>query len=320
MVTPRGCSGVQRVPKAGHSRRLPVAAQHQPADALARLFLAAARPAAEPRLGVEVAVVLREAEPAFRDLADAAPAPRARPGRPRRMISCAGCVAAPAAPSGAYWFSTSARPSSSCRTAEVDALEDVERLEAGDHDRHAVLRRAIGSYSSKPMMVQTWPAARKPWTRLVGRREDGAHRRRHEDVARRAWRSCARPVALRLVDRHGVGRGRGLEADGEEDHLARGIRACDRPARRAANRRRGRRRRAPSRRGGRRSCRGRAACRRRSRGSCPAGRRSRSPCRCSRPASRRPGSRARGSASRRRAAARRCRSGRSRGSGRRTPP
>ena len=40
-----------------------------------------------------------------------------------------------------YWFSTSCRPSSSCRTARSDPLEDVERLEAGHDDRHPVRRR-----------------------------------------------------------------------------------------------------------------------------------------------------------------------------------
>src|SRR5918996_5530049 len=38
--------------------------------------------------------------------------------------------------------------------------------------------QASGSYSGYPMTVQTWPAARNPWTRLCGRRHfaGGLHR------------------------------------------------------------------------------------------------------------------------------------------------
>ena len=74
MVTPRGCSGVQRVPKAGHSGgfrspRSTCPAMHSPSPS------SRCADRAEPRLGVEGAVAVGEAETALGDLADAAPAP-----------------------------------------------------------------------------------------------------------------------------------------------------------------------------------------------------------------------------------------------------
>ena len=89
----------------------------------------------EEPLGVVVAVLVAQPEAALGDQADAAPLAVAdledvvdqppRPGLPSRRTA------------RAYGFSTSARPASSCRTVRQDAFEQVERLEAGDHDRHA---------------------------------------------------------------------------------------------------------------------------------------------------------------------------------------
>ena len=123
--------------------RLELAPEHEPADALARLLAAAEPDHVEAALGVEVRDTRRAgASP----LSGISPMPRQRAvddSNTSRISACAGRVARAAAPTRAYWFSTSARPSSSCRTQQMDALEDVERLEAGDHDRHAVaLRRA----------------------------------------------------------------------------------------------------------------------------------------------------------------------------------
>jgi len=53
------------------------------------------------------------------------------------------------------------------KDAHIDAFQNIERLEAGDDDRDAVARRDRLVFLV-PMTVQTWPAARKPCTRLVG--------------------------------------------------------------------------------------------------------------------------------------------------------
>ena len=78
MVTPSGRSGVQRVPKAGHSGglRSPRSTKplmHSPASSATDAH------GAEAALGVEIAIGLGKAQPAFGDVADAAPAPRDHP-------------------------------------------------------------------------------------------------------------------------------------------------------------------------------------------------------------------------------------------------
>ena len=82
MVTPSGCSGVQRVPKAGHSGGLRSPQRTRPL--MHSLGASSVRhDRAEARLGIEVAVGVGKPEAALGDLADAAPAARERPGRPR---------------------------------------------------------------------------------------------------------------------------------------------------------------------------------------------------------------------------------------------
>ena len=71
-------------------------------------------------------------------------------------------------------------------------------------------------------MVQTCPAARKPCTRFDGRIEHGPDRRRHQHVGDQ-HREVLQPQLRRLNHRHRVGRGGGLEADGEEHHLPLGV-------------------------------------------------------------------------------------------------
>ena len=51
--------------------------------------------------------------------------------------------------------------------AQQHALEDIQRFETGDHDRHVVLPGDRFVFAV-PMTAQTWPAARKPCTRLAG--------------------------------------------------------------------------------------------------------------------------------------------------------
>ena len=71
-------------------------------------------------------------------------------------------------------------------------------------------------------MVQTCPAAKKPWTRFEGELEHRPHRRRHQHV-RNQHREVFQPHLGRLGDRHRIGRGGGLEADGEKHDLAIGM-------------------------------------------------------------------------------------------------
>ncbi len=66
-----------------------------------------------------------------------------------------------------YWFSTSARPSSSWRIA----MWMPSRRSSGSKPVTTIGTRyfaAIGSYSVQPMIAHTWPAARNAWTRLDG--------------------------------------------------------------------------------------------------------------------------------------------------------
>ena len=101
-----------------------------PADA-DRRFLGLDVVDLEEPLGVVVAILVAQPVAALGDQADAAPLAVAdledvvdQP--PRRRVPLA------AARPGAYWFSTSARPASSCRTVAQHAFEQVDRLEAGD--------------------------------------------------------------------------------------------------------------------------------------------------------------------------------------------
>ena len=222
MVTPSGCSGVQRVPKAGHSGgfRSPHStspAMHSP------VVVAAPADRAEPRLGVEGAVGLGEAEPALGDLADAAPAPGHDPEHLGHHLARRR-IARPPDGAGVLVLDLGAARLQ-LPDAEIDALEDVERLEAGDHDRHAV---AAGD---RLVLVEAHDradvAGGEEALDAVGRAaEDRGHRRRHEDV-RDEQREVGDALALRPERGHGVGRRRGLEADGEEDDLASGIAARD---------------------------------------------------------------------------------------------
>ena len=140
MVAPSGCSGVQRVPKAGHSGGFCSPQSTRPLmHSLGRSSLRHDR--AEARLGVEVAIGVGEAEAALRDLADAAPAAvhdledLAHDRLRRRVAVAADRAGVLVLDLGAALLELA--------DAEVDAFEDVERLEAGDDDRHAeVARRA----------------------------------------------------------------------------------------------------------------------------------------------------------------------------------
>ena len=115
MVAPSGCSGVQRVPKAGHSCGFIPPLQDQAADALRR-FLGPRDSATPKRCSASKRAVVRaQAQAARRDLADAAPLSwHHLEHLAHQLLRRAGCPSRRTA--RAYWFSTSARPSSSCST------------------------------------------------------------------------------------------------------------------------------------------------------------------------------------------------------------
>ena len=102
--------------------------------------------------------------------------------------------------------------------AGVDPLEDVDRLEAGDHDRHVVAARdrlVLGGPHDRADVPGGEEAVDA--TIVVG--EDRLDGRRDEHV-RDQQREVPHALAPGLVDRERVtGRG-GLEADGEEHDLA----------------------------------------------------------------------------------------------------
>ena len=68
------------------------------------------------------------------------------------------------------------------------------------------------------MTVQTWPAARKPCTRLSGE-ERIASIAGGTSTCETSMREVREAQLLRLVDGHRVGGRGGLEADREEDDL-----------------------------------------------------------------------------------------------------
>jgi hypothetical protein len=101
------------------------------------------------------------------------------------------------------------------RTA--DALEDVERFEAGDHDRHAVafgqLRILLDAHHAADVAGR-----QEALDAAVGRAHHGLDRRGHPHVRdQHAEVGQAEPACL--VDGHRVRRGGGLEPDAEEHHL-----------------------------------------------------------------------------------------------------
>jgi hypothetical protein len=163
IVAPSGCSGVHFTPKAGHScgliglakpgrsgtRRIP-----RRDDAPRRIFSRR-----------RTRRIHRPTQAALRNFTDAAPFA----GNDfenfldqilRRLVAFAAHGAAVLVfHFGAAGFKLLHR--------HQHALQNVQRLEAGDDNRHAVFFRD-GKYSSNPITVQTWPAARNPCTRQFG--------------------------------------------------------------------------------------------------------------------------------------------------------
>ncbi len=219
--TPSGCSGVQRVPKAGQSGGLRSPLQHQPADAFRSAPRSPARRGAEAALGVEVRHRLRrKPKPALGDLADAAP--RARHDRNTSRISaCAGAVAVAAHRARVLVLHLArAPPRAGART--LDALQDVERLEPGDHDRHAVARRErlilLDAHDRADMA-----GGEEALDAVAGRREDGLASPAAPARARPAARSWPMPSRLACVAPPWRWPARWSRSHGEEHDLARRV-------------------------------------------------------------------------------------------------
>jgi hypothetical protein len=113
-----------------------------------------------------------------------------------------------------------------------DALEQIERLEAGDHDRDVV---SLGDrLVLRPAHDGADVAGGEERLDLARRRlEDRGHRRRHQDVADQDG-EVVQTEPGGLGNGHGVGRRRRLEADGEEDDLP--VRICGRDPHRVQRR------------------------------------------------------------------------------------
>ena len=100
---------------------------------------------------------------------------------------------------------------------QQDAFQQIERLEAGDHDRHVVARgdRLVLAPAHHRADM---PGPRNPCTRFTGdcRMPVIAGGTSTCDTS---TRKVAQALRLRLQYRHRIGRRRGLEADREEHHL-----------------------------------------------------------------------------------------------------
>ena len=108
-----------------------------------------------------------------------------------------------------------------------DRLHDVERLEAGDRDRAAVVAGEAlvgGGADDRADMAGADEAidADGAGCRDLRAVEDGLDGRRRQDVVAEDA-EVAEAELGRLLDRHGGGRRRRLEADGEEDDFAVGV-------------------------------------------------------------------------------------------------
>ena len=147
-----------------------------------------------------------------------------------------------------YWFSTSQRPSRQLAQDHQDRLQDVERLEARDHDRPAVVGRDELERPRADDRADV-AGADEAVEAQVGRLEQRPQRRHDRDVVAHA-REVRHALGLGALERQrGRRRGR-LEADREEHDLAVRVLAARSAARRAASRPSGCRRPRPSRRAG----------------------------------------------------------------------
>ena len=220
---PSGVRGVHGVPYAAQSVR-----QRSPRQDLHRRCSAGCSSRVRPstskrRLGV---VVRRYSSASFRPLPGIAPMPRQ--ARSPTLEHAPDRAPAPRVlparrTARAYWFSTSARPClelrgppSGCPRAGRAARSRSPRSARGSAS-------AIGSYS-RPAHDRADVPGGEERLHLVVRRRRGS--RSSPAAPARATTSMLKfgsPSAAAAQHRHGVGRRGGLEADGEEHHLAVGV-------------------------------------------------------------------------------------------------
>ena len=218
MGAPSGVCGVQRVPKAGAIDRLGETLQNAGGDALGGLLDARGLDA-EAAFGIEGGILRAQAVPRGGDLADAAPFAVADFEDFEHALARGGVALAGHATHvlifdfGAALFELA--------NQHEDGFEQVERLEAADHEGDAEIAReflVFGVAHDGADMSGSDEALHA----VVGEAEQQADGGRHQDV-RHQHGKIGEPFARGLPDGHGVGRGGGFEADREEDHLAIGI-------------------------------------------------------------------------------------------------
>lgn len=209
---------MQRVPYAAQSvgSRAPV--RTPPHDALGVLDRAQSAHV-EASDGIELAVLLGEFEPAVGQLADPAPGPVGHPEHVADRVLRRGVARPPHGPHVLVLHLVPARLQ--LPYGHEDALQQIQRLEAGDHDGHVVAGgdRLVLAPAHHRAHV---PGGEEGLHLAVGVVEQGGHGRRYEDVTDQ-HREVGQPEPGRVQHRHRV-RGRcRLEADGEEHDLAVGV-------------------------------------------------------------------------------------------------
>ena len=96
-------------------------------------------------------------------------------------------------------------------------MQDIQRLEAGHHDRHAILG-GDGDIFLVAHHRADVAGGQKALHAAVGRAQNRLHGRRHQHV-RDQQREVLEALLRGLINRHRRGGGGGFEADAEEDHF-----------------------------------------------------------------------------------------------------
>jgi hypothetical protein len=212
MHVPIGRSGVQAVPNTLHSHGLMTPFRHAHARN------------APAQLGVQVRVRLRQLEPALGDEAHAAPL-EVRPQLEHLRHHLERAQVALVGDDALVLVLDLAAALTELAQDHQDALEDVERLEAGNHDGLAVVG---GDELERPRADdgRHVPRADEPVQAQVRRVQQRAQRRHDRHVAAHA-EEVLDALELRALERQrGRRRGR-LEPDREEHDVAVGVRLRD---------------------------------------------------------------------------------------------
>ena len=159
----------------------------------------------------------------------------------------------------------------------ANAIEQIERLKARDHDAESRTSRPAADTPSSPSRC-THDRQQESLHLVSGRCHDGFNRRRHQHM-RNQQREILKPAPLGQMHAHGVGGRGGLKSHAEETPPACRDSSRRVPPHRAANTPPAHRRPALHLKQIAPRCPARAACRRRSRRSRPAARQWPAPCR-----------------------------------------